>query len=501
MKIFRKNSIAKSIYVYSFFNYFGSVLIFGITASIFLLLTNRLSVEQYGQYNIVLNTQFFLTMLLNLGLSSLIIRFVPEYIAKEDFFTAKKIVFSSILITFSAGVLIFSTSALLFNRFSFFLSRFFIRDYFLLIIIVSILRAEVVLCEGCFSAFLKQRYKVFIEILGTSFKLVLFIYSIQQGFGITGLILSIGIIDLILFIAYFLRINVYLKISNKLQGSLKKLRVVKYAAKEYLNKVLSFFWYTKIDGYIIALLLGLSQAGVYYFVLNLVSVLGKFLPASLLQPVSIGVFSRQYAKNNNPKDIIYLFRLYNKLNAFIIFPIFLVLILLTDKILFLFFDKYIHAIYLFPIMLISVLIYILSLPLKNVFMTLEKNQISIYSSLVILYKIPALYFLTKFFGLIGSAVALASSMIVYFLIQLSFTKRHIEINYPWKAFLKVSVNSLVVGFLVFCLRGLVGNILSLFFVIFIAAGAYLLVSFFNKVFEDHDRQILNEPFSRIILNF
>ncbi len=495
------HDITKSIYTYTFFNYIGSVMVFTISFFIFLFLTKRLNIEQFGQYNLLLNTQFFLATFLNFGLSPLIVRFVPEHITRKNFFIAKKIIYASIVITFFAGLAVALLLILTFDNLPSFLNKFFIREYLFLIVILGILRAELILCEGCFSAFLRQRYKVSLEVVGIFLKLILFFYSLKLGFGLLGIILSIGIIDLFLFLTYFFRIHFYLGKSTESYADFNKIRIIKYAAKEYLNKFFSFFWYIKIDGYIVTPILGFAATGIYYFVLNIISALAEFLPGPLMLSVSIGVFARQFTKYSNKKEIIYLFKLHNKLNAFFIFPIFIVFLLLTDKILAIFFKKYIASAYLFPLILLTVLLYILGMSLKNVLTTIEKNEIAIYSSPVILYKIPATIFLTKRFGLIGSALALASTVLLYFIIQLFLTKRYLNVSYPWVSFFKILLNSMVVGVSVLILKPFINNIFSLFLVLLIAAVVYLLVSFFNKVFDDYDRKIINKPFNTPIWNF
>lgn len=501
MKAIENNDITKNIYTYAFFNYIGSIMVFIISFFIFIFLTKRLNIEQFGQYNLVLNTQFFLSMLLNFGLTTIIVRFVPEYIARKDLFIAKKIIFTSIIITFLVGLAAAFLSVLMFDNLAGLFNKFFIREYIFLIIILGILRAEVILCECCFSAFLRQRYKVSFEVVGMFLKLILFFYSLKLGFGLLGIVLSVGIIDLFLFLTYFFRIHFYLGKATESHVDFNKIRIIKFAAKEYLNKFLSFFWYTKIDGYIVTPILGLASAGIYYFVLNIISILAEFLPGPLMLSVSVGVFSRQFTKYGNKKEIIYLFKLYNKINAFFIFPIFVVFFLLTDKILAIFFKKYVASAYLFPLILLTVFLYILGMSLKNVLTTIERNEISIYSSSVVLYKIPAAIFLTKRFGLIGSALALASTILLHFIIQLFLTKRYINVSYPWMSFFKILLNSMAAGILVLILKPFINNIFFLFLFLLIAATVYLVASFFNKVFDDYDRQILNKSFGKIILNF
>jgi len=433
----------------------------------------------------------------------MILRYVPEYIIKHDYRAAKRIILSSMGAVLFFGIFISILSAILSKIWPNFINRFFLAGYLFLVSLLGILRAEVGICEAAFGSFLKQGYKILFEVLGTILKLILFISSLKFGFGLFGIVISIGLVDIFLIIIYFLRINFLLSKQgpglNRIE--LERKRIIKFSFKEYIAKLLSFFWYTKIDAYIINFFLGAASTGIFYFVVTIVSMLTDYMPGSVMQPISQAIFSRQYAKYESQRELCYLFKLNNKLNAFFVFPVFIVFPLVIDKILIIFFKKYLVSLFLFPILLFFMAFYIFSMPVRNIVIALEKNEITIFSGAVIFYKIPMAIFLTKNFGLSGAAFAVGSSLFVYFLIQLLLTRRLIKIRYPWLSFFKILMNSLIAALAILLIRPLITNIFTLILALFLAFIVYLVSSFFNKAFEEYDRNLLNKAFKKPVWIF
>jgi O-antigen/teichoic acid export membrane protein len=494
-------NISKAIFLNTLYNYIGSIFIAIFSFVTLLYLTKNLSVGEFGEYNLILSTQVFFVLLSSFGLPSIVLRFIPEYIVRNDYSAARKIIRYSIAIAVLSGIVLSIISLLLSKAFPEIINKFFIAEYLFLSSVLGFLRVEVRICDSIFCAFLKQGYKTFLEVLGAGIKLLLFILSIKFGFGLFGIILCIGIVDMLLIIAYLFRIEYYLYGKKSTTTDLSKSRVITYGIKEYTAKVLSFFLDTRIDAYFITFYLGVASTGIFYFVLNIVTMLAEYMPGNIMQPVSQAIFARQYAKYENQKEINYLFKLNNKLKAFFVFPVFIGFFLVSDKVVILFFNKYENSIQLFPIILFFMLFYIFLIPIRNIITTLEKSEITVLSSIVILYKIPMTILLTKNFGLMGTAFAMGSTLFIYFLIHFFLTKRLINLEYPWHAFYKILTNSLIAGVAILFLRPFIADIFSLCGVIFLSGIIYLIVSYINKTFEEYDRQIINKPFKRLMWNF
>jgi hypothetical protein len=81
------------------------------------------------------------------------------------------------------------------------------------------------------------------------------------------------------------------------------------------------------------------------------------------------------------------------------------------------------------------------------------------------------------------------------------TKSFISVSYPWRAFGKMAVNVVIMGIIVFSLRGFVKGLLSLCFVILIGGMSYFICAYLNKGFDDKDRKIFNAAIGKDIFRF
>lgn len=500
------NKVPRHIFLNTLYNYIGTVPISILSFFILIYLTKNLSLEDFGKYSVILSSQALFVLLLSCGLPSIILRYIPEYLTKGRYNLAKKMILNSSLIILILGVVITSCLALISKKHAPLIDKFFVAEYLLLASLLGLCKAEVRIFESAFYAFLRQGYKISVEASGLLIKCILFIFSIEKGFGLRGVILSIGLVDFILTIAYFLRIKHYtnsLKDEGRGAGDapLEKKRIVVYGTKEYLTKLSAFFWDNKIDAYFITYYLGFGATGLFCFAMNMISTLAEYMPGSLLQSMGQVIFTRQYAKNEDKKEIGYLFQLNNKLVIFTVLPVFISFVLLSDKIVWLFFSKYIGSLFLFPIITFFMLFYVLLLPVRSVITAIEKSEITLMSNIVILYKIPMTIFLTKKFGLQGTAFSVGTSFLLFFIIQLLLTKRHIRIGYPWASIFKISINSIAAGLVILLLKPLVNNIFSFSFILIIFLILYLAMSFINSAFSEYDRQIINKPFRKPLWRF
>lgn len=490
------NKVSKSIFLSTVYNYIGSISTCALSFITLAYLTKNLSIAEFGNYSLIISTQTFFFLLLSFGLPSTILRFVPEYIAKNDYVSVKRIIRFSFWMVLIFGVAVSFIAAFLAWVYPSLINKFFIAGYLFIASVIGILRIEVKIGEAVFSAFMRQGYKISLEVAGAFIRLILFVCAVKNNLGLPGIIVSIGAVDIFLNVAYLLKINAYTKVTFQTIPDLNIKRLFVFGIKEYVTKFLSFFWDSRIDVYVVTFFLGNSSTGLFYFVINMVTMLAEYSPGFIMQPISQAVFTRQYVKNENPKEITYLFGLNNKLKAFFIFPAFLVFCILIDKIILFFFAKYNPAVPLFPIAIFFILFYVFIVPIRSILAIIEKNEITLISSIAIIYKIPATIILTKNFGLMGTLFAVGSSYMLIFFIQLFLLKRHIEIAYPWFSFLKVAENSFITGFFVFLFRPFIKDAFSLFLVVLFSIALYFLAAFMNKAFNEYDRQIINKPFKK-----
>ena len=497
-----EDSVQSKILKSAIYDYLGSFTNAILLFLILIYLLRNLSVEQFGQYNVILSTIIFFVLFLNFGIPTLILRFLPEYIVKGNFKIAKKFISNGLLLVLGAGVFTVVISYFIDKFHNDLLNKFALAQFLFIAAIIGFLRVQIRILKAVFSSFFQKGFQNLFEVFSSFLKLCLIIFALRMGYGLIGVFTSIGIAELILIVAYIIKVSGYFKDKENRGYEISKKRLFKFGFKEYIAKLLSFFWDSRIDAYVITFFLGTYATGVFYFVISIVMMLVQYMPGTIMVPIAHALYARQYAKSNNKKELNYLFQLNNKAKTFFIFPAFLGFIILVDKIVpFIFGSKYEESLVLFPIILFFMVFYLLAIPVRSIINALEKNEITIISGLVILYKIPALILLTKKFGLYGAAFALGTSVTIYFFISLVLTKRHIELQYPWMAFSKIFLNSIIMGIAVYFMKGYVHNLSTLILVIIVGIVIYLITGYMNKAFSENDRKLINQPFKRLVFNF
>ena len=200
--------------------------------------------------------------------------------------------------------------------------------------------------------------------------------------------------------------------------------------------------------------------------------------------------------------LIYGYRLYNKLVVFIGLPMMLGIALLSDKLItHVFKTSYLAAM---PAVIGWLLIAFIKM-LRNVFeptiKVLERSEILFYSMSSAVLNIGLNFLFIPPWGIIGALLATGISFTLAYFLELWLLKRHIAVTYPWKAFSKICVNSLVMGAVVWLLRPWIHGIFSLVGVCFAGAVVYFVTAFFNKSFSDQDRALLNGAIGRRLFLF
>jgi len=125
---------------------------------------------------------------------------------------------------------------------------------------------------------------------------------------------------------------------------------------------------------------------------------------------------------------------------------------------------------------------------------LEKSRILFIASGAAIYNLIMDLILIPRLGILRAILATGSAGIIllpYYYIALK-KEGSVKLKYPWKSFIKFSVNNIPLCFMLFFLKGFIHNITSLIGILIIGAIIYLCLSCLNKGFEEKDRELINK---------
>lgn len=477
-------------------NYIGKAIMAAIDAALFILVTKKLAVNDYGVYSFLIAILTFFAFFASLGIPYALLRFIPEYMENGKRNMAAGVIRLSFYILAGFGCLLLICSFFAADRISFIFKVEPLRKLFPLVVTIGTLYIIARSGEEILNALFMQVYRNACQAAAALLKLAAFIAILYRGFGIGWLLVSVAIITALQVLAYFVKIYAYLPETRSpgLMARPELRRFYIFSSKEYLYVVTAFFWDISLDIYIITYLLGSANIGFFNFAASIGLFLFHWSPGIVLQSVISPLFVKEHAKRSDADSLEKLFQFYNKCKAFFAFPVIFGVWLLIGRFEHVFYqDKFAPAVPVLNILIISVMLQAFTIPIRNIFNIFEKNEFSLYSNIVVVYRVCASFIFITRYGIIGAAYAYGSSMALYLFIHLFFLRRLVKIRYPLKSFLKILVNSLVMALSLEILKCFTGNTLG--WLVALAASAalvYFAASYINKPFIKEERGLIIE---------
>jgi O-antigen/teichoic acid export membrane protein len=489
----------KIVILSSLFNYTGHVFYCFFSFLTLVYLIRVLTVESFGLYNILVSTVIFLAIIINFGFPSAISRYIPEYIAKGIHAKAKKRVIQGMAYSLAggaiAGVILSATSGYLARL----LDQPDLPLFLPLLAILATLRIEAQILESVLDSLYLQGYKNLANSLIAVLRLILFVLAMLYGYGVLGLVISLGMSDLMLCLLYLKRLYPSIfKADPTMRDDAEHEahRLFQFRLKEYFNLLISSLRDFRVDVYLITIFLGLFDAGLFSIAANIANFLFISSPSNMALSAVKPMFVEVYLKPGGALKLNDLFQQYNSLIIFFTVPMFIGFGLLFDKIVeFLLAPQYLPSLQTLWVLLGFMIFKCLTNPVRSVLIALEKMEIVLYSNgVTITYKLLMSILLIPIFGILGAALAYGSSIMIEFFVLLFLTRRYIHLHYTWIPIQKVIVNSLVMAVIVFFLKSWVSSLTMLFGLIFLGALAYFVASYFNSSLTENERGLFTRGF-------
>lgn len=481
--------------------------IFGALTSIYII--RELAVEDFGIYSFIVGLITMAQFVTSLGLAPTIQRYLPEYREKENNYFQKRIVSISMLMRLLAG-LAFVSVILVANNWiiNIFNLPFSSQKFFPLIALIILLVLESnLLGNAALVALFENKYWNFSRTTYTCLKFILFYLSLSMGYGILGLIWCWLIVEVVLFALFFIKaykVIFSLPIKKEDIQPLPIRRFINFGKYLVLQQSTWFFRDQATDVLLISYFIGMHDVGLYSFAFGIPLMLMSFSPGSKLRAIFTPLLVHRYTKTNNLNELSYFFELVNKVIFFSMMPIFIILMILSDKVvLYIFNPEYLTVTNLLILSLGFIMIQQFAYAFTSIFYTLEKTKILFVGSLGAIYNLIMDLILIPPLGILGAILATGSAgviLLVYYYFALR-KERIIELKYPLRAFARFSVNTVITAVIVFLLKGFINNILSLICVLTIAGIVYLVLSYLNKGFSERDRKIFNDAIGKDIFVF
>ena len=480
-------------------------IIFTFLTSVYII--RYLSVEDYGAYKLIASIIVFATYFTSFGLENTLGRFVPEYLSKGNYRGINRLLLLTLFVRITS-IFVFIGILVSFKHsiFSFLnLPNILMTWLGVICVLIFLERTKTLFGEQLLASYL-ELYLAKINVIAVSIiRFFLFLFVIHNNWGLEGIVLSLLAVDIISFTYFLLHaVKKYnynsVRYPHNILINLDYKRISRFSLFSFLAVSTGVFGEIMIDNFVISHYLNASMVGYYSFAAVLVGIPRQLNPTDILR----GVFNpllvkRYYAANEDKNVLIFFFEFFNKLFFFISIPMFIGIGIIAKEIITLVYNpQYVQTLPIVYVLLISYSIGFLSYAFRPIINVLEKNELFFYSGIFSIYNLVMDIVLVAKFGIIGAAIATGSALVLQCFYFYYFTKKMTKINFvfPFKSLLKSLFNLLPIVIFLLFFKQFITNIVLLIIAITFSVMIYLLMAYFNKIFSEKEREMINRAIGR-----
>jgi len=480
---------------------------FGFLTTFYIV--RKLNVEEFGLYNFLLSIIMLSHIATSFGLAPIIQRYLPEYKEKRNNYFQKKILSTALIIRFIAAF-IFILFLLLANNwiiYTFKLPGIFKHILPLTSLTILFTLESHIVGDTALLSLFENKYWAISKSIYRILKFCLFLLALKLGYGILGIVWAWLIVEGLLFTLFLVKawkVVFSLPVTKEEIRPLPFKRFLRFGLPLWFKDIFYLFRDKATDIFIISYFLGQKEVGLYSFAFGIPLIIMSFSPGNILRPVTTPALVQRYTKDNNKKNLSYFFEFMNKIIFFTVVPISLAFTILSNEIIkYVFTSTYLEVLGLFVLSFVFLMVMQFNYAFTSILYSLEKSKIMFIASLSSIYNLIMDLMLIPYLGVLGAILATGSAGVMILPYYYFALKKEglIKLKYPWKSFVKYSINTVPLCFTFFFLKGFIRNIASLIGILAIGAIIYLGFSCLNKGFEEKDRELINRAIGRKIWVF
>lgn len=467
-------------------------------------IVRKLSVNEYGIYNLLIAVMGFIGLFSSMGLSSVFYRFIPEFKKNNQLANIKALVNKGLLYRFVVSSALILIMVLFADKLAGFFKIPNYLEYFKIFSLGLVFYFESELLETVFKSLFFHKYYTITQISYIFTRVSAIYFFLRSGYSLNGLLIGEVIGYSLMFILYGL--FYYIKIgkthTDNLSSSLPFRRLIRFGGFSYFNEMGSMVINVSTDYVVISAFLGPIAVGIYSFAYKVVEMLSQHMPHALLSEVIKPAFFARYIQNGDKKELERMFNLVAKFGAFFVFPLTIGIIVLGDKLVIYVFDpKYLNSLRLIWIMAVFKALDSFLLPIAFVIHSIEEVQILLYSKIFAIYNLILDLIVVRPYGILGVTLATCSADFMRYIFCYQYAKKYLNLNTDFKGLSIILFNSALMGLVLLSIRKFVTNIPSLVIATAIGVISYFLAAYFIKAFSIDERSIINKILPKPIFLF
>ena len=470
------------------YEYGGGLVGAVVSFIVLLLLSRRLSVEEFGLYQVILNAMVFGAILLNFGLPSSMSRFVPEYVATGDLGALRKLLRTGLLLILAGGVLGGIFSFVCRAEFAGLMRQARFAPFAAIGWLWATVRAIIGLLEAALDALRGQVIKNRLSMLFSLAEVAVVVGLLQRPNLLPAVIVGFVAIDVLLMGGYAVLLRRRLLSLGESPEPVRQPRRVLgrsfwFGTKEYASVVLAFLWDIRVDLFLMSALLGATAAGVFGFAMAIMNSLWAWSPGTLLRLISRPLFVEAHLGGRGDHSLLALFQWYLIVSLLFAVPIFVsAIVLYRPLVQLLFRPEYLDASLVVGLLGIGMLGKAVLDSMRNVLVATEQVGRWTLLNLLACAKVLLAYGLIRAWGMLGAGIALIATVCAMTGYLSWWASRQLGLRFPWGALRRIGANGLVLVAVLSLGTYLIRSLGGLITVVGAGLGAYAVLTIFNPPF-------------------
>lgn len=471
------------------YEYGGSVFGALVSGLVFCVLGRRLSVEVFGLYHVTLNCVVYGVIILNLGIPSIISRYVPEYLVAGRLEAIRTLARRSMGLILVGGVLGGILSWGCRDWLSARLGQPLLAPFLGVLWLWVAVRMVVQLAESLLDALRGQVVKNRVSMVISACQLLVVLLVLRATHAIPWLIASFLLIDVCTAVGYLRAVERYLATLTPVERGVgeparrRTWSVAALAVKEYASALLAAGGDIRMDLFIVSSVLGSTAAGIFGFALALMNMLWTWSPSLLLRSITRPLFIEAHVTRAAEVTLDRLYQWYTTVSYLLALPLFLSAAVLYEPLARVMFrSDYLAATPVVFLLGVAMVGRAWLDPLRNVFVATERVGPLTVMHLVACTRLLGVYWLVRRWGIVGAGVAFAGYVVLMDVYLSWWAWRSLQVRVPWGALARILVNTLSLGALLRIGAPWVRSIWSLAGLVVVGVAVYGLLVIVNPPF-------------------
>jgi O-antigen/teichoic acid export membrane protein len=457
--------VAETIAKNSIFNFFNLAVEALAAFFISIILTRHLGTEQYGLYALMMWFLSLATLVLNLGMTEMVKRFIGEAVGQKDMNTVKGLVRLSLIIRGSAVLL---TSGLIIVLSGLLAKLFNVpadSTYFMLVAVLLLPYIMVLTFGGIFAGFQKFEYMAYASLTVNLLRLVMVIIMVLAGYGAREILImyaavwALGIPMGLFFLSRLIPLRDLL-LPSHLDPQTRN-DAIKYSLASIGIHGVDYFLWRQAEVMFLGAYRPVEEVGFYTLAHKIPTTTMHLIPYSIGR-VLLPTVAEQYGKGDMEK-VRAIYATSSRYLMLLSFPMAAGGIALAGPIInILYGSDYAPAILMMQIVFVPFALRGIIHSVSSIIYALKKPGFILKIGIIlIILSIGLNLWLIPKYGAIGAIIATSFPRVIALPIYICFASRKIKMPWPLGDTARVIIASVIMGLLVFTLQHYLSDILGL----------------------------------------